>query len=136
MAIYYYVKQRIDPTKRDQAPKWYAQAKVIGTAKEKEIAERIATTCTVKYADIVAVLTALEDEIVFALQSGNTVAIPQLGAWSAKLHSLGSETEKEFDLSYIKGCRVRFRPAREMEFDLKNPGVQLEKRNFTYETSI
>lgn len=136
MAIYYYVKQRIDPTKRDQASKWYAQAKVIGTAKEKEIAERIATTCTVKYADIVAVLTALEDEIVYALQSGNTVAIPQLGAWSAKLHSLGSETKEEFDLSFIKGCRVRFRPAREMEFDLKNPGVQLEKRNFTYEKTI
>ena len=84
-SVTYSVSPRINPRDKEAAPKFYAQAQARGDVSIREMAERIQSTCTVTKADVYAVLVALEDVIVEALQNGEIVRLGELGTFQLSL---------------------------------------------------
>ena len=70
--VSYSVVKRNNPLDQDAVPKFYAQAQANGHVEIREMADRIQKTCTVTRADVMAVLVALEDVIMEALEGGRS----------------------------------------------------------------
>ena len=109
-SVTYSVVPRINPRDKEAAPKYYAQAQARGDVNIREMATRIQSTCTVTKADVYAVLVALEDVIVEALQNGEIVRLGELGTFQVSLSGKGAETSDDYDASLIKKARINFRP--------------------------
>ena len=109
-SVTYSVVPRINPRDKEAAPKFYAQAQARGDVNIREMATRIQGTCTVTKADVYAVLVALEDVIVEALQNGEIVRLGELGTFQVGLSSKGAVTSEDYDTSLIRKARINFRP--------------------------
>lgn len=79
--VSYSVVKRNNPLDQDAVPKFYAQAQANGHVEIREMADRIQKTCTVTRADVMAVLVALEDVIMEALEGGEIVRLADLGTF-------------------------------------------------------
>ena len=108
--VTYSVVPRINPREKNDPPKFYAQAQARGDVNIREMATRIQGSCTVTKADVYAVLVALEDVIVEALQNGEIVRLGELCTLQVSLSGKGTLTEKEYDDSLIKKAKIIFRP--------------------------
>ena len=109
-SVTYSVVPRINPRDKEAAPKFYAQAQARGDVNIREMASRIQGTCTVTKADVYAVLVALEDVIVEALQNGEIVRLGELGTVQVGLSGKGAVTSEDYDTSLIRKARINFRP--------------------------
>ena len=109
-SVTYSVVPRINPRDKEAAPKFYAQAQARGDVNIREMATRIQGSCTVTKADVYAVLVALEDVIVEALQNGEIVRLGELGTFQVSLSGKGAVTSEDYDTSLIKKARINFRP--------------------------
>ena len=109
-SVTYSVVPRRNPSEKNTPPKYYAQAQARGDVNIREMATRIQSTCTVTKADVYAVLVALEDVIVEALQNGEIVRLGELGTFQVSLSGKGAETSDDYDASLIKKARINFRP--------------------------
>lgn len=108
--VSYSLVARKNPADQSSFPKFYAQSIAKGDVTIDEIAHRIEKTCTVTRADVMAVLTALEDRFTEALQNGEIVRLANIGSFQIVLRGKGSLTEKEYDTSLIERARINFRP--------------------------
>ncbi len=88
--------------------KYYIQVAPAVPVSFEGIAKNISDRCTLTEADVLAVLNALQTEIVSAVQSGHSVRLGQLGSFRATITSLGADSKAEADSSLIKALRVRF----------------------------
>ena len=109
-SVTYSVVPRYNPSQKDMPPKYYAQAQARGDVNVREMAERIQSTCTVTKADVYAVLVALEDVIVEALQNGEIVRLGELCTLQVRLSGKGALSEEDYEASLIKRAKVNFRP--------------------------
>ena len=109
-SVTYSVVPRINPRDKEAAPKFYAQAQARGDVNIREMASRIQGTCTVTKADVYAVLVALEDVIVEALQNGEIVRLGELCTLQVGLSGKGAVTSEDYDTSLIRKARINFRP--------------------------
>ena len=109
-SVTYSVVPRINPRDKEAPAKYYAQAQARGDVNIREMATRIQSTCTVTKADVYAVLVALEDVIVEALQNGEIVRLGELGTFQVGISSKGAVTSEDYDPSFIKKARINFRP--------------------------
>ena len=109
-SVTYSVVPRINPRDKEAAPKFYAQAQARGDVNIREMATRIQGSCTVTKADVYAVLVALEDVIMEALQNGEIVRLGELGTFQVSLSGKGAVTSEDYDASLIKKARINFRP--------------------------
>ena len=109
-SVTYSVVPRTKPGEKNDAPKYYAQAQARGDVNIREMASRIQGTCTVTKADVYAVLVALEDVIVEALQNGEIVRLGELGTFQVGLSGKGAVTSEDYDTSLIRKARINFRP--------------------------
>ena len=108
--VTYSVSPRVNPSEKGTPPKYYGHVQANGDVNIREMSERIQATCTVTKADVYAVLVALEDVIVEALQNGEIVRLGELGTFQLSLSGKGAATEEDFDTSLIKKARINFRP--------------------------
>lgn len=108
--VSYSVVKRSNPQDPDATPKYYAQAQASGHVEIREMADRIQKTCTVTRADVMAVLVALEDVIMEALEGGEIVRLADLGTFRIGLSGGGAESEDTYDASLIEKARINFRP--------------------------
>ena len=109
-SVTYSVVPRYNPSQKDMPPKYYAQAQARGDVNVREMAERIQSTYTVTKADVYAVLVALEDVIVDALQNGEIVRLGELCTLQVGLSGKGALSEDDYEASLIKRAKVNFRP--------------------------
>ena len=99
--VTYSVVARKNMLKKDDPAKYYAQAQASGDVGLDEISTR---------ADVVAVLKALEDEMVDGLSRGEIVRLGNIGTFQVGLRSRGAEKAEEFKAANISKARVNFRP--------------------------
>lgn len=91
--------------------KWYARPVVTDTVGIEQIAERMQANCTVKRADILAVLSELGPVVKDMLQQSLRVQIPYLGCFKLSMSSTGeAEKEKWNPLTCFKKARIIFQP--------------------------
>ena len=98
---------------------YYALAKSTGDVSLDEMSERIQRSCTVKRADVLCVLRALQTEMIDSLQRGEIVRFGDIGSFYVTLHSSGVPLQKDVSVSLIKGAHIRYRPGKELRNALK-----------------
>ena len=108
--VTYSVVARKNMQKKDDPAKYYAQAQASGDVGLDEISTRVEKACTVHSADVVAVLKALEDEMVDGLSRGEIVRLGNIGTFQVGLRSKGAEKPEDFKAANISKARVNFRP--------------------------
>ena len=116
--IKYIAQIRKNPVTKAVA--WYPQAAHVEALNLDDIAERISLTCTVTEHDIKAVLSALQEQIVFALRNGNSVRLGDLGSFRLTMQGNPSETREEVSAEKIKRIRVRFTSGSRLRTSLKS----------------
>lgn len=94
--------------------KYYAQAQGCRIVDVDEMSERIEKACTVHAADVLAVLKALEDEMVGSLAKGEIVHLGNVGGFQLGLRSAGALKSEDFKALLIKKARVNFRPGKSL----------------------
>ena len=111
----------MNPADRESGEvKYYAQSQARGEMGIREISERIQQMCTVTRADVMAVLTALEEIVSEGLQGGEIVRLGELGSLQLSLSGEGADTEETFSDSLIEKVRVLFRPGTVMQEAINN----------------
>lgn len=98
--------------------KWYGRAVQVGTIDIDGLAKIMQANCTVKVADIKAVLEELVETMSTQLQNSMRVKLNGLGAFKIGLHTSAANTAADFSVSTnVKGLRVNFQP--ETKIDAK-----------------
>lgn len=111
----------MNPADRESGDvKYYAQSQARGEMGIREISERIQQMCTVTRADVMAVLTAMEEIVSEGLQGGEIVRLGGLGSLQLSLSGEGADTEETFSDSLIEKVRVLFRPGTVMQEAINN----------------
>lgn len=105
----YSVVCRKNPTNSDV--KWYAQIASPQPVDLDTLSDLIAQNCTLTRHDIVACLSAFQEQLINALKEGKSVHLNDLGCFRLTMHSIGSETEEAFAPSNINRLSIRFVPA-------------------------
>lgn len=105
MSLKYKVVQLVNPAKREEPKKFYAQLAESGRVDLDEIANSISeTSTTVSHIDVHAVLLALTDELLKRLERGESVHIGKLTTTQSK----GQAKQSDVTASFIEGVKVRF----------------------------
>jgi len=106
----YKVIERKDPRNPEAPGKYYGFIVNLSKIGIEEIATRISGTCTVTRHDCLAVLSALQEQIIYALQEGKRVHLGDIGSFRTVANGLGSDTAEKYDPAYITKLRVCFTP--------------------------
>ena len=107
--IKFYVTGRLNPITK--TTKFYAQMASPESVDINTVANRIAANCTLTRHDILACLSAFQEQLINNLQDGKSVRLPDLGSFRVTLHSEGADSKESFSSSHIKGASVRFVPS-------------------------
>ena len=109
--------------------KWYAQIAPPDIVDINKISELIAQNCTLTRHDIVACLSAFQEQLINALMEGKSVRLGDLGSFRVTMHSIGTVTEDAFTSGNIHRLSIRFVPASRLRKTLQigAPGISLMK---------
>lgn len=110
MAVQYRLYQN-NNARSQQYKKWYARAVMIDTVDTNKLAEQIEANCTVKRADVLAVLSELVVVMKQELQNSKRVKLDHFGTFKLGLTTGPSDTAKEFSSTHnVKDIHVLFQP--------------------------
>lgn len=113
MAIQIKVSQ---DTRKNGSGLFYGRAKHLNIIDRNALAERIQANCTVKKADVLAVLTELAEVMTYELANSNKVLLDDFGYFYIGAKSSGAISAKEYNCNEnIKGFRVGFLPVGKRE---------------------
>ena len=104
--------------------KWYAATVNDQRANLKDLTVDIERISTVNRADIVAVLTALVQQIPEKLTNSTIIELGELGYLRTHLKSSGVATEEDVSSSIIVGHKVVFYPGQDIKNALKTASYQ------------
>lgn len=104
-----------NPSKPEEAPKYYLNPVYTGTYSFEDVAKRIADISTVSEIDSAATLRALVKVVPDLLKMGIRVNMDGLGVFSLGINCEGSDTPEEVSVDKIKKVRMRFAPATELK---------------------
>ncbi len=125
------LKYNVVPKKnpQDKSVKYYARLAPVNAVKLAELAENISRECTVTVHDVKAVLSALEEQLIFQLRNGNSVRLGDLGSFRPTLNSEGVELAEDFTAANIKQVKIRFVGSTNFRYNLKrnHPSVQFKQ---------
>ncbi len=131
----YKVVEIKNPLKREEPGKFYAQLVSPSKIGFDELATRITATCTVTRHDCLAVLSALQEQIIFALQEGKRISLGDVGSFRLTIQGSGSTTAKEYNVSLMKRLHVCFSPSSKLKeaLELTNSDIKMERIVFESE---
>ena len=110
MAVHYRLYQN-NNVESEQYKKWYGRAVALGTVTTDDLAAEIEANCTVKRADILAVLSELVVTMKKELQNSRRVKLDRFGTFKIGLKTVGCDTARDFNARQnVKGVRVIFSP--------------------------
>lgn len=110
MAVHYRLYQNNNP-KSDKFKKWYGRSVVLDTVDTDQLADIIEANCTVKRADILAVLSELVVTMKNELQNSKRVKLDRFGSFKLGITTVASDTAKSFNVGQnVKGLHVIFQP--------------------------
>ena len=110
---------------KDRSVKYYGVQHTRQMA-EYDFVSRIVQKNTVTRADVLAVISSIAEELVYAIRNGNSVTLPEIGTFGFSLKTKGAETKAKFVADNIKSLLVRFKPSSKLKYDVKvgNPQVK------------
>ena len=112
MTVNYKVIGRRNPSKREDAPKYYASINSKGRRDKRYIAKQIAERSSLNQMDVLSVIEGFLQIIPETLADGYKVDLGEFGSMGVIAKSNASETEESFHSSLIEGLKVSFRPGK------------------------
>lgn len=112
LMLHYRIVERKKPGDDFAVGKFYGCLVNPGIIDLDGLAKRISSTCTVTRADTLAVLSALEEQIIYALQNGMRVHLGDVGCFRLTCQGEGTEVKEDFKTSLIKKLKVVFFPSK------------------------
>ena len=110
MAVFYRLYQN-NNEKVGQYKMWYGRAVMVNKVTTNDLAKIIEANCTVKRADILAVLSELAVVMTKELQDSKRVALDGFGSFRIVLKTMPSASAREFSAaSNVKSVRILFSP--------------------------
>lgn len=110
MAVHYRLYQNNNIENKGYK-KWYARAVALDTVTTDQIADTIEANCTVKRADILAVLSELVVTMKKELQNSKRVKLDRFGTFKLGINTSASESAEEFSAGQnVKNVHVLFMP--------------------------
>ena len=106
----YKLIERKNPRSQSGETKFYAYIMNMEEIGIDDLATRISATCTVTRHDCLAVLSSLQEQIIYAMQEGKRVSLGDIGRFRVTANGAGSETAEAYDIKLLKSLRVRFTP--------------------------
>ena len=130
--LHYRVVEKKRPGDEFTEGKYYGCLVNPGKIDLNGLAKRISAACTVTRADTLAVLSALQEQIIYALKEGKRVHLGDIGSFRVMANGLGSETPEAYETSLISALRVRFTPNTALKdaLSLTNRDFPLERVDF------
>lgn len=125
MVNYRVIARQKPGTTEPEYVKYYASIVSPGIIDIEGLAKRISGMCTVTRADCLAVLAALQEQIVYSLQSGMRVHLGDVGSFRLSCQCEGAETLEDFSVKNIKKLKVLYHPSAVLRnaVDLSNKEV-------------
>jgi len=117
MAVMYKLRQEKNPKSKFKG-QWYAHAIAIDTVDTATIANIMQQNCTLKKADILAVIAELIDVMKEQLQNSKVVRLDGLGAFRIGIKTKPALKAEDFNASKnVVGTHVLFRPQTKINKD-------------------
>ena len=129
MAIPYKVIPVKQPGKQGEV-KYYGRPVLQGSLSLEEIAARMALESTVTEHDVKAILSSLQQHVIDALKSGQSVRLGDLGSFHLTFTGKGTEKKEDYSVkSQLKAVRVQFTKSARMRRELSLTSGGLKFRN-------
>ena len=110
MSVFYRLSQVTSPKAKGYG-KWYPRAVITETIDTDKLAEIMQRNCTVKKADILAVISELIETMADQLQNSKRVKLNGFGSFKIGITGEGADKAADFSVSKnIKGLHVLFQP--------------------------
>lgn len=111
MALKFRMKQRSVGLGQQKTLKWFPHPVVINQVDLRELAQQIQDNCTVKRADVLAVLDELVQQMTRELQNSHSVKLDGFGSFRMGIEAEGVSKPEDFDqVKNIKRLKVIFLP--------------------------
>lgn len=111
--------------------KWYPRAVITQTVDTEMLATIMQRNCTLKKADIVAVISELIETMADQLQDSKRVKLNGFGSFKIGIRGEGADSAADFSISKnIKGLHVLFQP------EVKTDGSGLRQKTFITGCSV
>ncbi|PKP44259.1 MAG: DNA-binding protein [Bacteroidetes bacterium HGW-Bacteroidetes-12] len=110
---------RKNPQDDAAVPKFYAHAIATGMVDLERLAFLVSNQCTVRVPDILAVLRALEHNMMDELEQGKVVKFGDIGSFQIGVRSVGKELTEEVSSFSVTSAHLNFRPAKRLRKMLK-----------------
>ena len=111
--------------------KWYPRAVITQTVDTEQLATIMQRNCTLKKADIVAVISELIETMADQLQDSKRVKLNGFGSFKIGIRGEGADSAADFSTSKnIKGLHVLFQP------EVKTDGSGLRQKTFITGCSV
>jgi len=120
MTINYKIIPRKDPRDQEAPPKFYGSVNAKGRRNMRYIAKQIAARSSLNEMDVMSVIEGFLQIIPDTLTDGYSVDLGDFGIMSLTGKSKAAETEEDFNVTYIEGVKVNFRPGRIFKNVLNN----------------
>ena len=110
MSVFYRLSQVTSPKAKGYG-KWYPRAVITQTVDTDMLATIMQRNCTLKKADILAVITELVETMADQLQDSKRVKLNGFGSFKIGITGEGADKAADFSVSKnIKGLHVLFQP--------------------------
>ena len=131
----YKLIERKNPRNTDGPAKFYAYILNMSEIGIDDLATRISASCTVTRHDCLAVLSALQEQIIYALQEGKRISLGDIGRFRVMAIGAGSDTAESYDTNLIKRLKVCFTPNTRLKdaLTLDNKAFPLTRLNLAEE---
>ena len=113
MPVYYKIQQNTN-SKVGKQGKFYAKTAALGVLTHEQLCQEMQSNCTVKSADVSAVMTETMAQMKRLLQNGYAVHLDGLGTFKITVVSEPADTYEKFTRANIKKFKVHFAPERHL----------------------
>lgn len=123
----FYKKYQMKRANSDIDGKWYARAVQTETVDINALADEMEQNCTVKRADIVAVLSELTVVMKNHLQASHRVKLDRLGSFKMGIKTSKANTSKDFNVKdNVKSMHIIFMPETKVAKDKKRTRAMID----------
>ena len=130
MSVFYRLSKVTSPKAKGYG-KWYPRAVITQTVDTEMLATIMQRNCTLKKADIVAVISELIETMADQLQDSKRVKLNGFGSFKIGIRGEGANSAADFSTSKnIKGLHVLFQP------EVKTDGSGLRQKTFITGCSV
>lgn len=132
------LKYNVVPKKNpiDKTTKFYARLTPVTPIKLSALCESISSQCTVTSHDVKAVISALEEQLVYYLRNGNSVRLGDLGSFRPMIKSQGAESAEKFSPSMIQKVKIRFLGSKNFRYKLSRNHPSISFQGEEKETDV